>query len=274
MISLSFAKGHGTRNDFVLCVDRDNLVPLSDDQTRFLCDRRAGIGGDGLLRAVKAEHIEGWTGDPELWFMDYRNADGSLAEMCGNGLRVFVTYLAEEGLIDTPTVQIGTRAGLRVADLMLDGNVCAHLGEATVGGQVQIMHAGRTYDATAVDIGNPHAVVVLDNLDDLAALDLAVAPGFEADDFPTGVNVEFIVPTGEATLAMRVFERGVGETMSCGTGVVAAASAWAAQTDFDGDEVTVDVPGGRLVVHLGDDVTLTGPAVIVARGEVRLDSLS
>ena len=94
----SFTKGHGTENDFVLILDREAMLDIGPAEVRFLCDRRAGIGGDGLLRAVLAKHIDGWQGDGSLWFMDYRNADGSVAEMCGNGARVFARFLADQGL--------------------------------------------------------------------------------------------------------------------------------------------------------------------------------
>ena len=95
---VTFAKGHGTRNDFVLFTDADDAEPLSPAQVRHLADRRGGVGGDGVLRAVRGAHVPEWEGDPDAWFMDYRNADGSLAEMCGNGVRVFARYLVEQGL--------------------------------------------------------------------------------------------------------------------------------------------------------------------------------
>lgn len=272
MQTLNFAKGHGTLNDFVLVVDPDNLQQLSPETVRWLCDRRAGIGGDGLLRAVKAELVPEWSGEPALWFMDYRNADGSVAEMCGNGLRVFVRHLLEAGLVDSDRIEIATRAGLRTAWPQPDGSITIDLGRATVGdtsSTVQV--AGRRFQAQRVDVGNPHAVVVLDDLDQLAALDLTRQPSFDAEVYPTGVNIEFIVPNSAHDLRMRVHERGVGETMSCGTGVVAAAAAQLARLGQPTGEVQVSVPGGRLTARLTEeDAYLSGPAVVVAHGSVVL----
>ena len=270
MRKLRFAKGHGTRNDFVLLVDEENQNPLSTADVRFLCDRRSGIGGDGVLRAVRARHIPDWSGDPGLWFMDYRNADGSLAEMCGNGLRVFARYLRAEGLVTDESVQIGTRAGLRSAEFVGD-LVRAQLGRVTVETvPTWIRHAGKEYVATKVAVGNPHAVVFLDSAEELATLDLEIVPEFDEIRFPSGVNVEFVVELEEASLRMRVHERGVGETESCGTGIVASSYAWALERGFVGDEVMMEVPGGQLMVGLGAEASLLGPAVIVAHGEVEL----
>ncbi|MFT3875039.1 MAG: diaminopimelate epimerase [Propioniciclava sp.] len=271
---LEFAKGHGTRNDFVLVTDADDARPLSDADVRFLCDRRAGIGGDGVLRAVRARHIPGWGGDPELWFMDYRNADGSLAEMCGNGVRVFARYLAEEGLVDREGVlPLGTRAGLRSAELLADGRVRVWMGRPAIAdAATRVSLDGAEWPATPVDVGNPHAVVLLDAGEDLGALDLTRAPVWTpAERFPHGVNVEFVDDLGAHEVRMRVFERGVGETDSCGTGTVAAASATARAHGQTDGTWTVHVPGGQVEVELrGGEAWLTGPAVIVARGSVRL----
>ena len=129
----SFSKGHGTENDFVLLLDREAMLDVGPAEVRYLCDRRAGIGGDGLLRAVLAKHVDGWDGDGSLWFMDYRNADGSVAEMCGNGARVFARFLADEGLASGPTVSIATRSGLRETTLLPDGRVRVAMGPVTVG---------------------------------------------------------------------------------------------------------------------------------------------
>jgi len=269
--TLNFAKGHGTRNDFVIVLDREGILPVGPDVVRFLCDRRAGIGGDGLLRAVRASHMPEWSGRPDVWFMDYRNADGSLAEMCGNGLRVFVRFLLEEGLVDQTPIQIATRAGLMEAWPLDGGLIRISLGHAEVAETpTWVRHAGIEYPATTVDVGNPHAVVELADLDALRALDLGVAPIFDPQIYPQGVNVEFYVARGDRDLQMRVHERGVGETESCGTGIVAVAAAQAAHAGFRGG-VDVHVPGGDLRVDLAEDgVFLTGPAVVVAHGTVVL----
>ena len=266
-----FSKGHGTQNDFVVLLDRENVLDPSDDDVRWLCDRRAGLGGDGLLRVVLARHVPEWEGDPGLWFMDYRNADGSVAQMCGNGVRVFVRYLLEEGLATGPDVDVATRAGLKPATVLVDGRIRVGMGPVTVGsGQVGVTTAdGSVLAATPVDVGNPHAVGFGTGI---GALDLTRAPRWEpADAFPDGVNLEFVEPLGERHVAMRVFERGVGETRSCGTGTVAAAAASNARTGGGDGTWTVDVPGGRVEVELtGDQAFLTGPAVLVAHGEVAL----
>lgn len=272
MPSLNFAKGHGTLNDFVILVDPDDRRPIDADQVRMLCDRRAGIGGDGLLRAVRAGFITDWAGDPELWFMDYRNGDGSIAEMCGNGLRVFVRHLWEQGLVDQGRLDIATRAGLRTAWPQDDGRIKVSMGAARVSPEPTWVELdGRRHPATTVDVGNPHAVVVLDDEAELAALDLSRAPSFDAGLYPAGVNVEFVVASSGQRLAMRVHERGVGETMSCGTGIVATAAAHLVRTGQLTGNVEVEVPGGLLDVQIDEDQAyLCGPAVVVAHGSVIL----
>lgn len=272
MTTLNFAKGHGTLNDFVLVVDADDHHPLDAETVRWLCDRRAGIGGDGLLRAVKAASVPEWDGDPALWFMDYRNADGSIAEMCGNGLRVFVRHLLELGLVAPGAVQIATRAGLRTAWPQPDGRITVDVGRATVVDQpTWVDIAGRRCRAITVDVGNPHAVVVLADQLALAGLDLSRQPGFDSQVYPSGTNIEFVVPRDDHDLQMRVHERGVGETMSCGTGVVAAAAAQLAGLGQSAGTVHVSVPGGDLNVEQTQErAYLTGPAVVVAHGSVVL----
>ena len=260
---LDFAKGHGTRNDFVVFADPDNLLDLTAEQVAFLCDRRGGIGGDGILRAVRANQLPEWSGDRDVWFMDYRNADGSIAEMCGNGVRVFLRYLEEEGLVTGESVNVATRAGLRTGRFLPDGRIAVTMGPLTRGGEVRVTVGEKSWPASSVDVGNPHAVAELSSDAELEALDFCVAPTWEpADAFPNGVNSEFVVREAPGRLRLRVHERGVGETESCGTGVVAAAVA-AGQSDH----CTVEVIGGTLEVDLtGPEAVLIGPAVVVARG--------
>ncbi len=270
---LSFAKGHGTLNDFVLLVDRDNERGLTDDEVRFLCDRRAGIGGDGLLRVVRAHHVPEWRGDPDLWFMDYRNADGSIAEMCGNGVRVFCTYLKQQGLVraSATSVDVATRAGLRRGEYLPDGQIRVWMGRPSVAdADVPVGVGAREYAARPVDVGNPHAVALVEAgvLDDL---DLEHEPSFPHDVFPRGVNREFVEHVASDVLRMRVFERGVGETLSCGTGTVAVAAAAARASGATEESYEVRVRGGVVRVDLAHgEAWLTGPAVIVAHGEVSL----
>ncbi|MGA4668266.1 diaminopimelate epimerase [Propionibacteriaceae bacterium Y1923] len=270
---VNYVKGHGTLNDFVVIVDRYAAFPLSDEEVRHLCDRRAGVGGDGVLRAVKAKHIPEWDGDPDLWFMDYRNADGSIAEMCGNGTRVFGRHLADQDLISGREVDIATRAGVRRLTFHSDGSVATDMGVVGIDPEpVRVQLGGREWSGTRVDVGNPHAVVLLDDGQDLAELDLTVAPTWSpAEAYPHGTNVEFVRRIDDHHLAMRVHERGAGETPSCGTGVVATVATHAAATGLGDGTYQVDVPGGVLTVVLtGDRAVLRGPAEIVAHGKASL----
>jgi diaminopimelate epimerase len=259
-VSYPFLKGHGTENDFVLLPDHDGSVhgDLSAERVRALCDRRAGIGGDGVLRVIR---------QGAEWFMDYRNADGGIAEMCGNGIRVFALHLYDEGLVpeDEP-VRIATRAGVKT--VTREGDLfSADLGAASVLGETKVSVADRSWPATHVVVGNPHAVVVVDDLAEAGPL--LEEPAYDVSLYPDGVNVEFVVRRGADHVAMRVHERGSGETRSCGTGACAAALAVA--PDGPG-RWRVDVPGGRLEVARDEQghVHLIGPAVIVARGETDL----
>jgi diaminopimelate epimerase len=269
----SFTKGHGTENDFVVLLDRENVLDLAPEDVRFLCDRHAGIGADGVLRAVLARHVPEWSGPTGVWFMDYRNADGSLAQMCGNGVRVFVRYLLEEGLATGPVVDVATRDGLKQATVLPDRRVRVAMGPVRVEpGPVRVRTAdGEVFDAVPADVGNPHAVSFCP---DPGVLDLTRPPTWEpAEAFPEGVNLEFVGSLGERQVRMRVFERGVGETRSCGTGTVAVAAAAQARVGVVSAPVTwrVAVPGGQVEVELTpDQAYLTGPAVLVAHGTVTL----
>jgi diaminopimelate epimerase len=272
-MTYEFLKGHGTENDFVLLPDLDGSVHggLSDAEfaarTRALCDRRAGIGGDGVLRVFRS------TTSGAEWFMDYRNADGSISEMCGNGIRVFARYLVDEGLAGAAgPIRVDTRDGVKVVAVD-DESITADLGVPTVLGETAVSVGGREFAARHVDTGNPHAVAFVDSLDDAGAL--LEPPGHDPAVYPDGVNVEFVVRRGERHVAMRVHERGSGETRSCGTGACAVMVASAVADGVARDaEVTyrVDVPGGTLHVTWTTDgrVLLTGPGVIVARGQADL----
>ncbi|MGC4110811.1 MAG: diaminopimelate epimerase [Nocardioides sp.] len=269
-MSYPFLKGHGTENDFVLLPDHDGAThgELDPARVRALCDRRAGIGGDGVLRVVRTVAIEDGAGQDAEWFMDYRNADGSVAEMCGNGVRVFARHLYDEGLTpaDEP-VRIATRSGVKT--VRREGDLLtAELGPSSFRGETKVSVGDRSWAATHVVVGNPHAIVLLDDLAEAGPL--TESPAYDDGVFPDGVNVEFVVRRGPDHIAMRVYERGAGETRSCGTGSCAAALA-AAGTEGPG-RWRVDVPGGTLHVSRDDagTVSLTGPAVVVARGETSL----
>ncbi len=271
-----FLKGHGTENDFVLLPDPDGSVhgDLAPGLVAALCDRRAGIGGDGVMRVVRSEAYD----DPAAvavrgaaeWFMDYRNSDGSVSEMCGNGVRVFARYLADhEGVDTTRPLPIGTRAGIKTVTFEPDGQVTVDMGEPTVLGETKVGVGERSWPATNIGMGNPHAVAFVDSLDEAGPL--LESPAYDPAAYPDGVNVEFVARRGERHVAMRVHERGSGETRSCGTGACAVTVASAlADGSGRGTTYVVDVPGGRLRVTWADDnhVLLTGPAVLVARGEV------
>jgi diaminopimelate epimerase len=284
MNGIAFAKGHGTENDFVVLPDPDGVLDLTPARVAALCDRRRGLGADGLLRVVRwtALKDDRFPAEPGVeWFMDYRNADGGVAEMCGNGVRVHARFLAEAGwLADGPAadrsapLRLGTRAGVREVRFV-GGDVAVDMGPARVGPGSTATVGTRTFPGTAVDVGNPHLACVTDAV--LDELDLTVAPGHDAALFPHGVNVEFVSPLqdgvdGEGEVAMRVHERGVGETRSCGTGTVAAVVAALRAAGRATGEVGVRTPGGRLHVTVTDDTTvLRGPAVLVASGEIDAD---
>jgi diaminopimelate epimerase len=276
--SITFTKGHGTGNDFVILPDPDGALELTPALVARLCDRRFGIGGDGVLRVVRsAKHPDaaGWAADAE-WFMDYWNSDGSIAEMCGNGSRVFARYLVENGLA-TPGPEglaIATRAGVVVAHIEGD-QVRVHLRSPRVYAASTATVGALTIPGMAVDCGNPHLVCALHDGLDLSSLDLLTAPGFDPALFTAGVNVEFVVPAApldgvDRHVAMRVFERGSGETMSCGTGCLAVGAVALREAGLAQGSVAVDVPGGRITVTHDeqDRWWLTGPAVLVASGEV------
>ena len=273
-------RGHGTENDFVVLPDPDGHVwpesRLDAAMVRRLCDRRAGLGGDGVLRVVRTTHVPdapevlGDALDSCEWFMDHRNADGSHAEMCGNGIRLFLHVLVTEGLLDRSTceagVLVGTRGGPRRVGATPDGDYWVDMGPARPFGEGKASLSGQVFSGLAVSMGNPHLACLTDV--DLDSLDLSAAPTFDTALFPEGVNVEVIeVLEPGAHIRLRVFERGVGETRSCGTGACAAAYAALVAGGRTEGTVVVDVPGGRLSVQVDAGTTvLTGPAVLVSAG--------
>lgn len=274
-MAFAWAKGHGTENDFVLLPDPDGTVhgALEPAFVAALCHRRRGIGADGVLRVIRVEAMRAL--DPSIpdstaaWFMDYRNADGSPSEMCGNGIRVFARHLLDSGLADNPVV-VGTRAGDRTVTAHEGGLLSVSMGTPDIRDATKVSANGRTWEAQDVRTGNPHAVVFVDDLADAGPL--TEAPEHDALVYPDGVNVEFVVRRAPGHIAMRVHERGSGETRSCGTGACAAAATTMAA---DGAErpatYRVDLPGGTLHVtwDVDGELTLTGPAEIVASGELQ-----
>ena len=255
---LRFLKGHGTENDFVLLPDPDGALDLTPALVRRLCDRRAGIGADGVLRVVRSEHVPGAEAGTE-WFMDYRNADGSVAEMCGNGVRVYVRYLVDAGLAAAGRLSLATRGGVKQVEVGADGPVSVDMGPAVVGDPVDVDGA----QATFVDMGNPHAVLHVPSVEALGELKTS----------RLDLNVEYVEDLSPTAIRMRVHERGVGETRSCGTGACAAVVATSLRTGTPrGTTYDVEVPGGHLAVTWREDghVEMAGPAVLVAEGETWL----
>lgn len=278
---IRFAKGHGTENDFVILPDEDANLDVTPELVTLLCDRRAGIGGDGVLRVARTgalvargviEPIDGVSEND--WFMDYRNADGSIAEMCGNGVRVFAHWLCREGLVGGDSFTVGTRAGARPVRVHhADGTharVSVAMGTPVVTGVSTCIVGGQSIAGLAVDMGNPHLACVLPGLtpDQLAELPIEQPIRFDQEFFSDGVNVEVLTELQDGKVHMRVHERGAGETRSCGTGTVAAVRAALADRGLEDGEVTVIVPGGEVTVTIaGAESTLTGPSRIVAVGE-------
>jgi diaminopimelate epimerase len=282
---LTFTKGHGTENDFVLVPDLEGVHELTAEHAARLADRRAGIGGDGVIRVVPTA----MSAEPDVlaqasqarWFMDYRNADGSLAEMCGNGTRVFAAFLRREGLETADEFAIATRAGTKIVRFETPELIAVNLGPWRLGqphiaeaeGFDALVHlpGQEPLSALSLDLGNPHTVVALPEQVDLDTLDLHLAPMVNPEP-EHGTNVELVRPLGAGHIRMRVHERGVGETQSCGTGAAAAALATRFWAGDQGDTWTVDVPGGRLRVRAlpGNEVELAGPAHLVADGTTTL----
>ncbi|SEB87562.1 diaminopimelate epimerase [Microbacterium hydrocarbonoxydans] len=288
---VAFTKGHGTGNDFVIIADPDGALELTSEQVAVLCDRHFGIGADGILRVVRSVAIPDGAAalaeEPAAeWFMDYRNADGSIAEMCGNGIRVFAHFLVRSGLATIEpgsTLPIGTRAGVRDVTRSETGYQ-VDLGLWKLSGDDPLVTADGLPVARpglGIDVGNPHVVVALASDAELSSLELHRSPLLDPE-LPAGANVEFVVPgeplvrDGIGHVTMRVSERGVGETLSCGTGVAATALAvryWAG--DKAPNHWRVEVPGGTLGVRMfpaedGEHVALSGPAQLVFSGEIDL----
>jgi diaminopimelate epimerase len=289
--TLHFTKGHGTGNDFVLYSDPDGAIDLSPAQVAAIADRHFGVGADGILRAVRSTHIpegaEALAEDETAeWFMDYRNSDGSLSEMCGNGIRVFARYLIENGLATLEpgdTLAIGTRAGVRDVQRNLSG-FQVDLGRWRLDGGEPLVRAKNLAVARpglGINVGNPHVVVAVASEEELESADLSFIPQLDPEA-PDGVNVEFVLPAdpmikdGVGYIRMRVHERGSGETLSCGTGAAAAALAtrhWAGKGAPN--QWKVEVPGGTVGVRMfptedGEHVSLSGPADLVFEGELRI----
>jgi len=257
--------GHGTENDFVLIYDPENKIELNSNQVARICDRATGIGSDGLIRIGKKS---------DKWFMDYRNHDGSLAEMCGNGIRLMAKYLVERGLQSEGIFAIDTRDGIKYLSVPKEGNISVNMGGVSaLSNDIEVSANGNHWEnGFNISVGNPHAVVFVENVE--AAGDLKVAPKVEpTHEYPDGVNIEFVEFLDNGELKMRVHERGVGETRACGTGTCAVALAATLKKNQKlPSKWVIYPPGGRLEVEIDahSNATLIGPAVLVR--DCELDS--
>ena len=249
--------GHGTENDFVLIYDPENQIEITSEQVQAICNRNTGVGSDGLIRIGK---VDG------KWFMDYRNSDGSIAEMCGNGIRVMAKYLLEKGHQPSGIFPINTRDGMKYLSVPETGDITVNMGQIReVFGEISATTNGHTWTGYNIDMGNPHAVVFVSDINEVG--DLLSAPVVEpADEYPDGVNVEFVEFLANGELRMRVHERGVGETKSFGTGTGAIAlAAKLSKSKRLPSHWIINPPGGRLSVEIDshNNAILTGPAILI-----------
>jgi diaminopimelate epimerase len=255
--------GHGTENDFVLVFDPENQFVFNQEQVARICNRKSGIGSDGLIRIGKSK---------DKWFMDYRNNDGSIAEMCGNGIRVMARYLVDRGYQNEGIFPIDTRDGLKYLKVPKDSDISVNMGKVEfIANGIEVSANGKTWSGGVnIEVGNPHAVVFVDSVEDVG--DLKVAPVVAPkDEYPDGVNVEFVEFLGNGELRMRVHERGVGETRSCGTGICAVALAATLKENMElPSKWVIRPPGGVLSVEIDghSNATLTGPAVLIKDCEI------
>lgn len=249
--------GHGTENDFLILFDPQGAQQIAPLDIAKMCNRATGIGADGFIRIIKKS---------EKWFMDYSNSDGSIAEMCGNGIRVMARYLVERGYQPEGIFAIDTRAGIKHLRVPQEGDISVNMGQVVDEmEEIEVIHNGSSWNGFNISVGNPHAVVFVDSLDEVGALGEAPTVN-PPSSYPEGVNVEFVELTGANEAKMRVHERGVGETRSCGTGTCAVALAASLHSKQKLPAVwTIYPPGGRLIVDLDGhfNATLIGPAVLI-----------
>lgn len=254
--------GHGTENDFVILFDPDSQCVITPAQIAAICNRSSGIGADGFIRITKPDG---------KWFMDYSNSDGSIAEMCGNGIRVMARYLVARGHLPEGIFAINTRAGIKHLRVPLEGDISVNMGQVTDEmEEIEVTQNGKTWEGLNISVGNPHAVVFLENLKEVGSLETApvVSP---QSSYPEGVNVEFVQILTNNEARMRVHERGSGETRSCGTGTCAVALAATLHTRGKlPSRWTIYPPGGRLIVDIDghSNATLIGPAELIADHDI------
>jgi diaminopimelate epimerase len=275
-----YRKGHGTGNEFILVSGLDGFFAdpesLTPEIAQNICNREHGLGADGILRVSKeSEFAESFDVDDAQYFMDYTNADGSKSATCGNGLRVFARYLVEAGLENRGQFTIGTRAGtvtVAISETDTDfTNIAVTMGRVSLGPMDVTVHTETgSWPAVGIAGMNNHAISVVDDISDAGALD-EIPTALPAGTYPDGVNFEFIQTKSPTHIAMRTHERGVGETLSCGSGSCAAAYVHATSNHLnDPWTVQVDVLGGTVYVDSDTDgiLTLRGPAVFVSEGTI------
>lgn len=284
-MDIRFTKMHGLGNDFVFIEDLAEEYEFSPEAVAWFCDRNFGIGGDGLILVRPAT-----TPDAEF-FMLYYNSDGSTAEMCGNGVRCFAKYVVDAGLVpaDADSVRVETLGGIKPITFTRDHD--GNMDMATVDMGIPVLTPAEipttitgeqvfecpidteygTFEITAVSMGNPHAIIWVDDVE-TAPVD-TVGPAIENHPaFPNKTNVEFAQYVGDDTILLRVWERGVGETLACGTGACATLVA-ATLACYVGRSASIELPGGELLIRWDEDghVYMTGPATEVFVGVLSID---
>jgi diaminopimelate epimerase len=277
---MRFSKYQGIGNDFVMIADPDDELVLSPGIVRRLCDRRFGIGADGVIRVAPG-------GQDVDVFMDYANSDGSIGEMCGNGIRCLALFAAEEGMVDGPELRVGTRAGPKKVTVGKDGLVTVDMGPPVFDPasipvvwpgpdalHAKVELADEIVETACLSMGNPHAVVFVEDLQAVPVEEL----GSQVERhglFPNGTNVEFVRLASPTRIEMSVWERGAGQTLACGTGACAGAVAARVLRDVN-SKLTVALPGGDLQIDWSGSmedpapVFMTGPAVRSFEGEIEL----
>lgn len=283
-VELKFTKMNGLGNDFVFIEDLEEQWELAPEAVAWLCDRHFGVGADGVILVRPAS-------DPAAdYYMHYLNADGSLAEMCGNGARCFAKYLVDHGLMgeDSESLVIETLGGLKPVTFTRDYDGTMHTATVDMGipeldpaklpstfsgtqvYQCPVETPYGTFEVTGVSMGNPHAIIWVDDVDE-APVETVGAYIETSDHFPRGTNVEFAQLIDTETIRLRVWERGVGETLACGTGACATAVAGTLAC-FTGRHSTIELPGGELFIrwHEDDHVYMTGSAAEVFSGIITM----
>ena len=277
---MKFTKMHGIGNDYVYVNCFEETVENPSEVSKKVSDRHFGIGSDGLILIKPSEKAD--------FEMEMYNADGSQGAMCGNGIRCVAKYVYEYGLTDKTNISVDTKSGIKYLDLTVaNGKVAlvkVNMGQPELNAekipmiykkqqviQQPLAVKDNIYEVTAVSMGNPHVIVYMDQIRDLAIE--KIGPDFEKHPaFPEGVNTEFVHVIDRKTVEMRVWERGSGETLACGTGACAVAVA-CVLNGYTEEEVTVRLLGGELKIFWNRKenlVYMTGPAEVVFDGTINL----